>query len=196
MKRILTIGRDYSCDIHINDSSDIVSRNHATIEVARGDKYFITDTSSNGTYVNGMRIPSHQRYQLNRGDEVSLAHAALLDWSLVPKDNTIVLSLAATLATLAVMAVVVFAVMHFGSSSSKYDVDDSQYVSSPSGSGQIGGVQQPGDEGNTEKPDESKDKSEGETEGKSKPSKKEAKPTEKKESKPTENKEEVVDAIY
>ena len=193
MKRILTIGRDYSCDIHINDSSDIVSRNHATIEVGRGDKYFITDTSSNGTYVNGMRIPAHQRYQLNRGDEVSLAHAALLDWSLVPKDNTIVISLVATLATLAVAAAVVFAVMHFGSSSSKYDIDDSNYTSSPSGAINVGGSQPDVVGGGEEKKDETpkqtpEDKSEGSKKEKSKPSKKETKPAEKKEA--------VVDAIY
>ena len=193
MKRILTVGRDYSCDIHINDSSDIVSRNHATIEVGRCDKYFIIDTSSNGTYVNGIRIPAHQRYELKRGDEVSLAHATLLDWSLVPKDNTIVLSLVATLATLAVAAAVVFAVMHFGSSSSNYDVDNSQYTSSPSGSVQTGGSQPITVDGDEEKKDETPKQ---ETKDKSKDSKKEKSKPSKKETKPAEKKEEVVDAIY
>lgn len=161
MKRILTIGRDSMCDIHINDNYDIVSRNHATIEVARGDKYFITDTSSNGTYVNGIRIPAHQRFQVQRGDEVSLAHTAVLDWALVPKDNTMVIVAVSVLAALVVVAAAIFSVVYFGGSKST-GADDIEYVKPSNGNGQSndivpgksGGVKKketPSKEGETEK---------------------------------------------
>lgn len=126
MKRILTIGRDYSCDIHINDGADIVSRNHATLEIGIGGKYYITDTSSNGTYVNGMRIPSQQRYEITREDEVSFAHAALLEWNMVPRDKTIII--AAISVVVAIVVAVAIALSVAGSKSSgSYDGDYSSY---------------------------------------------------------------------
>lgn len=123
MKRVLTIGRDYSSDIHINDHTDIVSRNHAVIEVGLFGKYYIIDQSRNGTYVNGMRIPSQQKYEVRRGDEVSLAHTAQLDWSQVPKDNTLLLIIIGVVSILLAVTVV-FAVWHYSDkSSSAADVE-------------------------------------------------------------------------
>lgn len=87
MKKILTIGRDAQCDICINDSTDVVSRNHAILEIGRNGKYFIVDQSRNGTYVNGMRISSNEKVPVTRNDVISLAHVRELDWSLVPKNN-------------------------------------------------------------------------------------------------------------
>lgn len=88
MKRYFTIGRDLQSDIVLNDDSDIVSRRHAILEVGRNGKYFITDESQNGTYVNGIRITSNEKVPIVRNDEVSFAHVADLDWSLVPVDRT------------------------------------------------------------------------------------------------------------
>jgi pSer/pThr/pTyr-binding forkhead associated (FHA) protein len=52
-----TIGR-HDCDIILND--DKVSRKHASIAIARGDRYAITDLASrNGTFVNGARLALH-----------------------------------------------------------------------------------------------------------------------------------------
>ncbi|HXU42667.1 MAG TPA: adenylate/guanylate cyclase domain-containing protein [Burkholderiales bacterium] len=47
-KDAVVIGREHDCGLVVDD--DQVSRHHCTIE-RRGDKFVLTDTSSNGTYV-------------------------------------------------------------------------------------------------------------------------------------------------
>ena len=91
MKKIYTIGRDEGCDIVIPDSTDVISRLHATIRVESNDKIFLIDQSRNGTYVNGMKMSSNVEIPVSRKDVVSFAHIYNLDWSLVPKHkgNTI-----------------------------------------------------------------------------------------------------------
>ena len=84
MKKIYTIGRDEGCDIVIPDSTDVISRLHATIRVEDNDKIFITDQSRNGTYVNGMKMSSNVEIPVSRKDVVSFAHIYNLDWSLHP----------------------------------------------------------------------------------------------------------------
>ena len=60
----LSIGRDSSNDVVINHPT--VSKRHAEI-VKQGDKIFISDLgSTNGTYVNGIKIKRHQLQQLDR----------------------------------------------------------------------------------------------------------------------------------
>ena len=88
MKKIYTIGRDEGCDIVIPDSTDVISRLHATIRVEPNDKIFITDQSRNGTYVNGMKMSSNVEIPISRKDVVSFAHIYNLDWSLVPKQKS------------------------------------------------------------------------------------------------------------
>lgn len=88
MKKIYTIGRDEGCDIVISDSTDVISRLHATIRVESNDKIFITDQSRNGTYVNGMKMSSNVEIPVSRKDVVSFAHIYNLDWSLVPKQKS------------------------------------------------------------------------------------------------------------
>ena len=85
MKEIYTIGRDESCDIVVPDSTNIISRLHATIRIDSRNRLFITDKSSNGTYVNGMKMSSNVEIPVSRKDVVSFAHIYNLDWSLVPK---------------------------------------------------------------------------------------------------------------
>lgn len=81
-----SIGRDLNCDIVINDSTDVISRRHALLNVTSG-KMTIIDQSSNGTYVNGIRISQNVPVPVTRKDVVSLAHVAKLDWEQVPKSN-------------------------------------------------------------------------------------------------------------
>lgn len=88
MKKIYTIGRDEGCNIVIPDSTDVISRLHATIRVESNDKIFITDQSRNGTFVNGMRMSSNVEVPISRKDVVSFAHIYNLDWSLVPKQKS------------------------------------------------------------------------------------------------------------
>lgn len=82
-----SIGRDINCDIVINDSTDVVSRRHALLNITPSGKMTIVDQSSNGTYVNGIRIAQNVPVPVTRKDIVSLAHVAKLDWSQVPKSN-------------------------------------------------------------------------------------------------------------
>lgn len=82
-----SIGRDSSCEIVINDNTDIVSRRHAILSVASSGKMTITDLSTNGTYINGQRISSNVAVPVSRKDTVSFAHVSTLDWNIIPKSN-------------------------------------------------------------------------------------------------------------
>lgn len=79
-----SIGRDVNCDIVIGDSTDVVSRRHALINVTPTGKMTIIDQSTNGTYVNGIRISQNVPVPVTRKDTISFAHVAKLDWSMVP----------------------------------------------------------------------------------------------------------------
>lgn len=82
-----SIGRDLGCDIVINDTTDIVSRRHALLNVASSGKMTIIDQSSNGTYVNGIKISKNVPVPVTRKDTISFAHIAKLNWNLVPKSD-------------------------------------------------------------------------------------------------------------
>lgn len=83
--KIYSIGRDTECDIVVNDSSDVISRRHALVNVANNGKITITDTSYNGTYVNGIRISPNVAVPVTRKDSVTFAHMAKLDWKAIPQ---------------------------------------------------------------------------------------------------------------
>lgn len=83
MKKIYTIGRDAQSDIVIDDSTDVVSRLHATIRI-EGRKMFLIDQSQNGTYVNGMRMSAAEEIPVTRDDVVSFANVVELDWEQIP----------------------------------------------------------------------------------------------------------------
>lgn len=82
--KVYSIGRETSCDIVINDRTDVISRRHATLTIS-GHKMTITDQSCNGTYVNGIRISPNVPVPVTRKDNISFAHIASLDWNQVPK---------------------------------------------------------------------------------------------------------------
>lgn len=105
MSKILTIGRDTQCDICLNDPTDVVSRRHAVLECV-GGKYYLTDQSRNGTYINGMKMARGERVPVTRRDEISFAHVCNLDWTVVPKPNNTLLYAVIGVGALAVLAVV------------------------------------------------------------------------------------------
>lgn len=78
-----TIGREETCNIVIPDASQMVSRLHATLTLD-GSKMTITDSSSNGTYINGIRIAPGTPVPVTRKDVVSFAQVAELDWKQIP----------------------------------------------------------------------------------------------------------------
>ena len=82
--KALSIGRDQACDIVVHDSTDVISRRHAILNISSSGKMTLVDQSRNGTYVNGIRISPNVPFPVTRKDIVSLAHVAKLDWNMVP----------------------------------------------------------------------------------------------------------------
>ena len=69
----ITIGRDPSADIFLNDIT--VSREHATLQ-ATGDQVSVTDAGSlNGTYVNSVSV---DRAMLRNGDAVQIGRFQMI----------------------------------------------------------------------------------------------------------------------
>lgn len=82
---VYRIGRDTEVsDIIIDDPSNTISRTHAVFKIGKNGKYTITDCSSNGTYVNGIRISSGVETPVKRNDIISFAHMIDFDWSMIP----------------------------------------------------------------------------------------------------------------
>lgn len=79
----LTIGRHNSCDIIIPDTTDIVSRKQAVLEISFFGKMLLSDTSNNGTYVNGERLANGASKVVTRADKVNFGRVANLDWTQV-----------------------------------------------------------------------------------------------------------------
>jgi pSer/pThr/pTyr-binding forkhead associated (FHA) protein len=72
----ITIGRDSSNDIVVDNK--LASRHHAMIQKIR-DAYFIKDEgSTNGTFVNDIRIPIEKYIKLNSGDKVTIGNSNLV----------------------------------------------------------------------------------------------------------------------
>lgn len=82
--KIITIGRGDDNQIVLDDSQDLISRQHATLRIYETGKMEIVSTGSNGTFVNGFRIKPNMPYKVTRKDVVSFAHVRQLDWALVP----------------------------------------------------------------------------------------------------------------
>lgn len=103
--KVYSIGREVGCDIVINDNSDVISRRHATLNVASSGKMTIVDLSHNGTYVNGIRISPNVPVPVTRKDNVSFAHVARLDWNLIPNTGATIIKWVA-LGVLAILLVI------------------------------------------------------------------------------------------
>jgi predicted component of type VI protein secretion system len=79
VKDVLTIGRDMSNDVVINDAE--VSRNHGRLTSQSGG-YLIEDlASTNGTFVNGQRLIGPKL--LNPGDVIGLGETIVMEYSYV-----------------------------------------------------------------------------------------------------------------
>ncbi len=72
----ITIGRDPNNDVVID--SKLASRQHCIIQKIR-EEYFLKDeNSTNGTFLNGSRIPSDKYVKLNSGDKITVGSSNLV----------------------------------------------------------------------------------------------------------------------
>lgn len=73
---VITIGRFHDNDVVID--SKLASRHHAIIQKIKED-YFLKDLgSTNGTLLNGERIPQDKYLRLNREDTISIGKTNLI----------------------------------------------------------------------------------------------------------------------
>lgn len=97
-----SIGRDESSNVIVNDPSNMVSRRHATLLV-NGRKMTITDHSTNGTYINGIRIAPNTPVPVTRNDVINFAQAADLNWATIPDKSRNIWLIAAIIAIVAIV---------------------------------------------------------------------------------------------
>jgi pSer/pThr/pTyr-binding forkhead associated (FHA) protein len=71
----VAIGRDAASDVRLPDAS--VSQKHATLRRRGGGYAIVDENSSNGTYVNHVRLAAGASQLLNDGDIISVGRAAL-----------------------------------------------------------------------------------------------------------------------
>lgn len=78
--RSVIVGRDHNtCNLVIPQEYNKISRQHCKIKfVSSMNKYEVVDTSSNGIYVGGKKLPSKAPVYLNRGTVVELANQNLV----------------------------------------------------------------------------------------------------------------------
>ncbi len=79
------IGRNPDNDIVIKDQSQLISRYHATLTLYDNGTITIYDQSTNGTYVNGVKIKSQYETPVSTSDRIEFAKSAQLDWNLISK---------------------------------------------------------------------------------------------------------------
>ena len=110
--RSISIGRDESCDVVIIDRTNVVSRRHAVITIDNFGRMTITDYSSNGTYINGIRMTENVAVPINRKDTISFARVIDLDWNTIPdiKSRNIKISIitAVVISAIAIILCIIF----------------------------------------------------------------------------------------
>ena len=72
------LGRDVDCDIMLPDGSKSVSRRHAELILTAGAGGAIRDLSTNGTLLNGKKLPSGDDSHLQDGDLLSIGGYQIL----------------------------------------------------------------------------------------------------------------------
>ena len=84
-ERGCTIGRKTDNDLVLPDPKRAISSQHARIDAEAGG-FYVTDTSTNGTYLNGTHnaVGKDNRMRLNDGDEILIGEY-VIQVSLVPE---------------------------------------------------------------------------------------------------------------
>jgi pSer/pThr/pTyr-binding forkhead associated (FHA) protein len=72
----ITIGRSSDNDVVVDNK--LASRHHAIIQKIK-DAYFLKDeNSTNGTFLNGKKIPEGKYVRLNSGDKITVGNMSLV----------------------------------------------------------------------------------------------------------------------
>ena len=72
----ITIGRESDNDVVVDNK--LASRHHAMIQKIK-DAYFLRDEgSTNGTFINGVKIPKEKYVKLNPGDKITIGNMNLV----------------------------------------------------------------------------------------------------------------------
>lgn len=80
--RIMTIGKEPGNDIVLS-GNDRISRFHALLRITRDFGFYVYDMSTNGTFVNNLRIPARTYYKIKHGDDVLFGGMDKLNWKLI-----------------------------------------------------------------------------------------------------------------
>ncbi|MCR5045115.1 MAG: FHA domain-containing protein [Treponema sp.] len=72
----ITLGRDTDNSVVIENK--LASRHHALIQKIKDDYFLKDENSTNGTLLNGNRVPAGKYVKLNRGDKITIGSANLV----------------------------------------------------------------------------------------------------------------------
>jgi pSer/pThr/pTyr-binding forkhead associated (FHA) protein len=86
-KATYTIGTASDNQIVISDSTNHVSRHHAILKLKANGNFYIYDQSTNGTYVNGVKVKTRVDFQVKPSDTISFANIRQFDWTLVTESS-------------------------------------------------------------------------------------------------------------
>lgn len=87
--KIIKIGRNPDNDIVISDKSTTVSGYHAVLKVDNNGNISLCDSSTNGTFINGVKAPKGADVAIKKGDEIRFGPFVLLDWGFVVFPSTL-----------------------------------------------------------------------------------------------------------
>ncbi|MGI2904122.1 FHA domain-containing protein [Tolypothrix sp. VBCCA 56010] len=76
-------------DINVSDlpNANFVSRNHAEIQIEKNIYYIVDVGSSNGTFLNNIRLEPKNRYPLNLGDKIDLGPGSKVTFLFLSKQK-------------------------------------------------------------------------------------------------------------
>lgn len=83
-KESYTLGTASDNWIVISDPENHVSRHHAILKLKTNGNYYIYDQSTNGTYVNGVKVKARVNYPVSTSDAINLSNTFQLDWNKIP----------------------------------------------------------------------------------------------------------------
>lgn len=72
-KACIEVGRSTEADLNFGADNKYLARRHATFMFSNGKWYLVDNNSTNGTYINGVKLQPGKKYQLAADDEIVFA---------------------------------------------------------------------------------------------------------------------------